>query len=242
MLKGKIFLIILLLSACSTKPYVIKHAEEPTITGKTAVYVTSHGWHTGFVIPSQAIQHQIPELKTRFGNIPYIEFGWGDKGFYQAQEITTGLTLKAMFWPTSTVIHAVAVPNKVEEYFQHSEIEKICFNNKEYSLLVKFITDSFYKNKVGNVLELKHGIYGNSQFYKAIGQYYLFNTCNKWTAKGLKSAKMKIWPIFKLTASSVMNFIKKQIPSSTLHPKTISTQFFECKDSTLFNTRLKSKP
>jgi hypothetical protein len=33
------------------------------------------------------------------------------------------------------------------------------------------------------------------------------NTCNKWTAKGLKSAGMDISPMFKLTAGSVMSAV-----------------------------------
>ncbi len=230
----KIFLIILL-AACSEKPYVVKHIEKPVITDKTLIYVVSHGWHTGFIIPSKIIQQQIPELKIRFGNVPYIEFGWGDKGFYQAQEITTGLTLKAMFWPTDTVIHAVAVPNQVNKFFQHSKIEKLCLNGDEYSLLVKFIVDSFYRNTKGNVLELKYGIYGNSQFYKAVGHYYLFNTCNKWIAKGLKSSRMDIWPAFKLTANSIMNSIKELAPYSTSHS-------LACNKNNILQTVLKSKP
>ena len=58
------------------------------------------------------------------------------------------------------------------------------------------------------MLALKNGIYGNSQFYKGVGDYYLMNTCNKWTAKGLKSIGMDISPIFKLTADSIMTYIK----------------------------------
>ena len=52
------------------------------------VYVVNHGWHTGFVLPASDIQHVIPELKNRFGNAPYIEFGWGDNEFYQAEGVT----------------------------------------------------------------------------------------------------------------------------------------------------------
>jgi len=54
---------------------------------------------------------------------------------------------------------------------------------------------------------MENGIYGNSQFYQGAGKYYLMNTCNKWTTKGLKSIGMEISPTFKLTSSSVMNFL-----------------------------------
>ncbi|MGF1760774.1 DUF2459 domain-containing protein, partial [Photobacterium sagamiensis] len=45
------------------------------------------------------------------------------------------------------------------------------------------------------------------QFYKGVGDYHLMNTCNQWTAKGLKSTGMDISPTFKLTAGSVMKYV-----------------------------------
>jgi uncharacterized protein (TIGR02117 family) len=202
-----VFLILLL--GCSAKPYVVHHAEEFTGAGANQVYITNHGWHTGLVIPAAAMQLKIPALKQRFGDIPYIEFGWGDKGFYQANEITSGLTLKAIFWPTESVMHVVAVPGKVSEYFVSSQIEKICMSDSEFDSLMVFISDSFYKDDTGKVSELKNGLYGDSQFYTGVGDYYAMNTCNKWTAKGLKSAGMNISPMFKLTAKSVMAYVQE---------------------------------
>ena len=60
------------------------------------------------------------------------------------------------------------------------------------------------------------GIYGNSQFYKAKGDFHIFNTCNKWTAKGLESAGMKISTTFKLTAGSIMNYLSMERTSGRI--------------------------
>ena len=208
-MKNFILLIIIILAGCSAKPYFISYAEEFEGSGQNEVYVVSHGWHTGFVIPAPEIQGVIPELEQRFGNTPYIEFGWGDKGFYQAKETTLGLTLRAIFWPTESVVHSVAVPQKVEEYFSNSEVAKLCLNDGELSALIGFISSSFYRDKSGNLLELQKGIYGDSKFYSGVGDFYLMNTCNRWTAKGLKSIGMDISPTLKLTAGSVMNYLTK---------------------------------
>jgi len=208
MQKKLVLCFLILLSGCSAKPHVYNHAEKFKGNGDRQIYVVSHGWHTGFVIDAKQIQHKIPELKKRFEDAEYIEFGWGDKGFYQAKEITSGLTLRAIFWPTESVVHSVAVPQNVSEYFASSEVELLCLNDSELSSLVNFIASSFYRDENNNVVELKKGIYGNSQFYKGVGDYYLMNTCNKWTAKGLKSVGMDINPTFKLTAGSVMSYVK----------------------------------
>lgn len=207
----KSFLIVffILLSACSSAPYIVEHPDEFKGIGDNAIYIVSHGWHTGFVVPASGIQKKLPRLKQRFANIPYIEFGWGDKGFYQAEEITSGLSIRAIFWPTESVVHAVAVPINPYKYFSSSEVEKLCLSDSELSSLISFISNSFYKNNDGEVLEIKNGLYGDSQFYKGVGDYYLMNTCNKWTAKGLKSIGMDISPMFKLSAGSVMSYLKE---------------------------------
>lgn len=203
-----IFIIItIVLSACSAKPYVVKPIAGDTSSPQQAVYILSHGWHTGIVVSAKEMTSRLPALKQRFGSSPYLEFGWGDKGFYQAKEITSGLTLKALLWPTETVMHVVAVAGKVAEEFPTSEVSIICLNDSEYSALLSFIVSSFQKNASGEIIALEAGLYGDSQFYKGEGDYYLMNTCNKWTAKALQSAGMDISPTFKLTADSVMDYI-----------------------------------
>ena len=208
-MKNVILLIIIILAGCSAKPDIVSYAEEFEGSGQNEVYVVSNGWHTSFVIPAPETHEVIPELEQRFVDNPYIEFGWGDKGFYQAKETTLGLTLRAIFWPTESVVHSVAVPQKVEEYFSNSEVAKLCLSDGELSALIGFISSSFYRDKSGNLLELQKGIYGDSQFYSGVGDFYLMNTCNRWTAKGLKSIGMDISPTLKLTAGSVINYITK---------------------------------
>ncbi|MBW9260715.1 MAG: TIGR02117 family protein [Candidatus Thiodiazotropha sp. (ex. Lucinisca nassula)] len=220
-LKATICLVTLLcLPACSDKPNVVQHTDDYRAIGAHQVYVVSHEWHTGFVIPSTEVYGSIPALQERFGVSSNIEFGWGDKKFYQAEEITAALALRALFWPTETVVHAVAVPENVRGYFGNSEIEQLCLNDKEIDSLVAFISNSFSVSSSAEVEPLSEGIYGDSQFYKGAGSYHMLNTCNEWTAKGLKSIGMDIFPATKFTAESVMNYLRdKQLiqnrPSET---------------------------
>ena len=196
-------LTLLLITACAAQHYTTAPLTAQAQNSK-AVYVVSHGWHTGFVIPADALQARIPALKTRFTDTLFLEIGWGDKGFYQAQEITTGLTLRAMFWSSGSILHVVAVPHNVRRYFANSEQASLCLSERNYTALLDFIAASFAKDPQGQVQPLKQGIYGDSQFYEGAGTYHLFNTCNKWTAKGLQQAGFDLSPTFKLTAGSVM--------------------------------------
>lgn len=200
-------LIAFYLSACSSPPHVVTPVATDSAEINDDIYIVSHGWHTGFVVPAKLIQSRIPALQNRFDQSPYLEFGWGDKGFYQADDITVGLAIQAIFWPTESVVHAVAVPEKADRYFPASQVEKICLTGQEYSALIHFIENSFARDANADIIKLETGIYGDSQFYQGAGDYYLMNTCNTWTAKGLKSAGMDINPTFKLTAGSVMSAV-----------------------------------
>src|SRR5688572_30144225 len=75
------------------------------------VYVVSHGYHAGIVIP-RALSAEIAEQRRftavravtqRFASYPWLEIGWGDEGFYtQAPtlaSVTVPLALRALFRP-----------------------------------------------------------------------------------------------------------------------------------------------
>jgi len=205
---GKLLPLVLTLVACSGKPYVVETAPDAGAIRSNKVYVVSHGWHAGLVVPADQINLAVPELKARFGDVAYYEIGWGDKGFYWSKEITTGLTLQAMFWSEGAIIHVVAVPYSPTEYFSQSDVLDTCLTGQEAGSLRTFVANSFAHDSAGHITQLANGIYGNSQFYDGEGRYYLLNTCNKWTAKGLKSAGLGISPMFKLTSGSVMNYLR----------------------------------
>jgi uncharacterized protein (TIGR02117 family) len=208
LLAGLLLLPIVLLSSCSFAPYRVEGIPASTAGGTQKAYLVSHGWHTGLIVPAAPLREALPALQTRFGDAAYYEIGWGDKGFYQAETVTAGLTLQALFWSPGTVMHVVGLPtDEPASYFQHSEIKTLCLNQQQLTGLATFITNSFARNASGELTALKPGIYGDSQFYAATGRYHLLNTCNSWTAKGLSSAGLGITPAFKLTAGSVMGSV-----------------------------------
>lgn len=211
-----ILISLFVLSACSTTPHVIK-STHINVPEPESVYIVRHGWHTGFVIPANVIQARLPQLYYRFGNAPYIEFGWGDQAYYEAEDVTLGLAVRAVFWPTGSVIHAVAVTQRPDIHYTNNPVDVLCLDPKQYSLLLGFIENSFYKDGDGNIIKSKDGSEDNSQFYKAEGDYYLGNTCNNWTAKGLKSAGLNISPASKTTAGSIMNYLSKHNKTPANH-------------------------
>lgn len=202
-------LLLLFVSACSTLPDVVTPQPEVQPVRNITVYVATQGWHTGFILPAAALQADLPFLAQRFGAVPYLEFGWGDKAYYQARENTLWLAIQALFWPTQTAMHVVAVPMYPPVYFPDSEVIEIKLSANEFLSLRSYIRQSFSYDEQGRVTALKRGLYGDSQFYQAEGEFYMTNTCNKWTAKGLKSAGMDISLWFKQTQGSIMSYLRE---------------------------------
>jgi uncharacterized protein (TIGR02117 family) len=202
-----LFALLALAIGCSYSPEATRPAAQGQSPSSQPVFVVSHGWHTGIVFPREKLLEIVPGLQSRFPAGEYLEIGWGDKGFYQANEITFGITLEALFWPTETVVHVVAVPRSPNRSFPHSETRLICLNQSQIESLARFLANSFSRDLANQIIPTRAGIYGDSQFYVGVGSFHLFNTCNKWTAKGLASAGFDIDTTLKLTASSILGYL-----------------------------------
>lgn len=198
-------LCLLALTGCSTLPRALNSPPPDPLAPKPhVVHVLSHGWHTGILVNAADLNQTLPALTNRFHGAAYYEMGWGDAGFYQAEQVTTRLTLQAMFYSSGSVIHLVAVRGDPWVEFSGSQWRSLRLSDAEYGGLLAYLRSSFQTNEAGALLPQHLGIYGDSQFYTAVGRYHLFNTCNKWTAKALRSAGRPIRPALKLTSRSVM--------------------------------------
>ncbi|MCP4294036.1 MAG: TIGR02117 family protein [Proteobacteria bacterium] len=193
--------------ACSSDPQTIDFKGELKHPRNLSIYIVNHGWHTGFIISADAATAALLQLNERFPKKSYFEFGWGDQGFYQAPRITVPLAIHAIFWPSKSVMHVVAFAQDPKQYFKSSEVRMVNISQHQMDSLLLFIRQSFFESESGSWISLNKGIYGDSQFYQGRGDYYLMNNCNKWTAKGLKSIGLDIFPLFKLTASSIMSSV-----------------------------------
>ncbi len=71
---------------------------------------------------------------------------------------------------------------------------EISISESGFDALARFIANSFHRDGEAKAVALQKGLYGDAQFYRGVGKFYLMNTCNKWTAKGLQSAGVDIIP------------------------------------------------
>lgn len=193
------------LAACSQRPYVVPPARDSTqVIRSHPIVVVNHGWHTGLIVPAEFLNSEIPELGERFDRADYYEIGWGDDAFYQAEDITAGLAIQALFASRGSVIHVAAISGPPDEAFQNHELVSTCLTRQQMASLSTYLASSFSLKSEGHAIQLSPGLYGDSQFYRAAGTYRLWHTCNQWTAQGLRSAGMDVAPVFSLTAAGLI--------------------------------------
>jgi len=203
------FCLIGLLGACSGQPQALVPLSELAPIRSQPIFVVNHGRHTGLIVPGPSMHEALPELALHFDSPVYYEIGWGDRDFYQAQEVTSGLALQALFWSKGAAVHVVALFEQPEQYFADEPVVSTCLSKNELASLQSFLVSNFYRTATGSIIALGPGNYGDSAFYRGEGRYYILNTCNNWTAKALKSSGLKIQPFFKCTAGSIINFLEK---------------------------------
>ena len=168
------------------------------------VHIVSHGWHTGIVVAREDLNEELRAVTQQLGDAAFYEFGWGDKAFYQSDDPGIGIMFRAVFLPTPSTMHVVAVPEEPAKYFDSSESLTLHVSSGGLDAMIQSIAASFAKDAQGKSLATLPGLYGHSFFFDANGSYYFGNTCNTWTVRMLRRAGVPTTTFLTQTAGSVM--------------------------------------
>jgi uncharacterized protein (TIGR02117 family) len=194
---------IALLSGC-TEPVSAFYPPDPNETDNKTVYIVNHGLHTGIVLPKKdaaPYMHSFDDFKSA----RYLEIGWGDETYYQAEKETLWMGIRALFWPTDSVLHVAALQTDPVAYFPNNEVVQLKLSKTGFIRLVEFIDNSFALNEKRQIIKLGSGNYGTSRFYRAKGTFHLFNNCNTWSARAIRSSGFPISSFYVFTGGNVMS-------------------------------------
>ncbi len=172
---------------------------------KHTIYVSSISWHTGVVVPAYALPDSLWAEDPDYKSSTYLEIGWGDADFYTHEGFNLWYAFKAVFWPTSSVLHLNPIDRKVENYYTNTDVVRIELNGEQFEALCLFLVNQFERDKNGKIIPAAEGIYPSSQFYKGSKSYYFPNNSNVWAARALKRAGLPIGPLWHQTTGSVLN-------------------------------------
>lgn len=180
----------LTLSSCSISKEPRETPNPPFAISKnknlTPLLVFSFQHHTGIVLPRKAVESELPELTTELRGA-WLEFGWGDEGFYRSEEVTLSLAFRALAYPTPSVMHIATSSRPLHYDYAYTPAHIFHLTDKQRKILVQRIALQFSRDEKGNLQLLGTGRYGESRFYRACNRFFFPRTCNAWTADHLRA-------------------------------------------------------
>lgn len=179
----------------------------------TSVQITSNGWHTGIVLKRADLAPDLLPEAEDFARAAYLEFGWGDAEFYPAKEYTLALTLGAAL-PSAALMHVAGLAAHPAAVWPGNETIELALSAEQFRKLQEFIHASFARAQGGRVAAAQAGLYRDSFFYPATGEFHLFNTCNSWTARALAAAGLAVDPTLVMRAEGVMAQLRELASSA----------------------------
>ena len=167
------------------------------------VHVLDHGYHSGLIVPKQALYRaaevialddasmgqRLRTLAGLFSDADWLEIGWGDAEFYRStptvSDVNLALGVRALFWPTDTVLQVVPGNGQATKAFPRSGILRLGLSPEGFVRLARRLAETIpepFPDAAGRSL------YGAGAFFPATLRYHLFRTCNHWTAWLLRGA------------------------------------------------------
>jgi hypothetical protein len=168
------------------------------------IYVVRRGWHTGVVVAKQDWPNREWALLEEFPDSAYLEFGWGDERFYQAEKNTFWLGMRAALWPTSSVVHVIGIREPTADDVRADEIVAVRVPITGLRTLTHAIEREFAGARPVRTGVSASGMPVPNWFYEAKRSFYFPRMCNWWIASRLAEAGCPIRPWSVIAASRVM--------------------------------------
>lgn len=168
------------------------------------VYLVRHGWHTRIVVRRADVDRRIWPESDDLGDVAFLEVGWGDAAYFQADTPTVWQGIDALLRPTPAALHVGGFDRPPHEFLPGYPVIGLRVSERGFDRLSRFFHDSYARTLQGNPIRTRRGQYLHSAFYLATGKYHALHTSNTWAAKALRMAGAPIAPTC-LTAGCVMD-------------------------------------
>ena len=190
-------------------------------SGRVEVVLVSNGYHTGLALPRRALAEFASALgypaliavTQRFADFDWVEFGWGDRAFYQSvptvADISLLVALRALFSPGNTsVLHVVGISGHPAHVFTAAELVRIPLTGRGFDRMLATLDATFVPPQGGALPDLGRGLYGPSLFYPANGSFSVFKVCNHWIADLLGAAGLPQAPVLATLPSGLIFYLR----------------------------------
>lgn len=203
-----VLLCVILLGGCAGTTVV----EVPPGPADRSLFVVPQGGHTGIAVRRDDIPEALVPEKRDFPGAEWLEFGWGDRDFYQAGAPGPWVSFKAAFLPTASAMHVVGVHGELRARFPGSEIVEIRVSRAALERMLRYVHNAFARD--GAVTRPLGG-----GFYPGRETFHLLRTCNVWTARALRAAGQPVGDA--LTVEGILRQVRpisRKSPSAARSP------------------------
>lgn len=209
---GCLFIIMLFLYLLALSMDVYRMQRQRQMGGTYAVRIFSYGWHSGLVLDYASIPAPYKAHFALWRKHRWIEISWGDDHFFRNQNpwLDWPLAIRAIAWPTKSVLHIVGFDISLEHMYQLSALQTFYVSKKNYLSLIRFISSFFQSDARHSFSVVGRGLYGDSYFLKSKGIYIFPFTCNVWTAKALKQIGFPLTPVLYQIPGLLMRVLRER--------------------------------
>lgn len=195
-------------SAEQLAPTLAASNRDPPATAQIPVGVRDEGWHTGLVLSAANLAPPLAVLRRRFPDARYLEFGWGNRGFYLAPQPGIGTALSSLF-PSPSVLFVQGLQQDPDAGLSSASVLRwLCVSAAGYRRLEAYVEGYFLKGQHGELVSLESRPSRHGEFFASAQSYDAFHTCNTWTATALRSAGLPVGDRGVIFARQVMSEIR----------------------------------
>lgn len=208
-----VLLFVCSLPGCATDGACLDDATPPERI--RSIYVVKRGWHTGVAVAAADWPNRSWSVLADFPDSDYLEFGWGDERFYQAETESWWLGIRAALWPTSSVIHVIGVRSPIVENIAADEIVEVRVSADGLQRMAEAIEREFTQRAPAATPVSLGAAPKPNHFYPARRKFYFPRMCNWWIASRLQEASCPVQPWSVVTATRVMREARSFESSTT---------------------------
>ena len=201
-----IVVLVCVLPGCTTGGACIDETVQPESIH--SIYIVRRAWHTGIAIAAADWPNREWSVLADFPNSDYLEFGWGEARFYQAEQESVWLGIRAALWANSSVIHVIGVDRPTVQQLYANEIVEVRVSAEGLREMTAAIEQEFTESTPTATPVSLSGFPKPNHFYNARRKFFFPHMCNWWTASRLAEASCPIQPWTVVAAGRVVREVR----------------------------------
>lgn len=179
----------LILTGCAGTP---RRADLPAGPAPHTIYVVQFGWHTALLLDGAPALAHSPKLAADFHEARYLLVGWGDGEYFVSEHAPWSKAVKALVASDYPALQVGIRSTNPPLGAQARDTVALAITERGFQQLVEYIDRSIAMDADGKPVYLGNPGEHPDRFYRATGNYSVFNNCNSWMSDALRTAGLPV--------------------------------------------------